>query len=140
MSFDASTSPSDVLASPQDGALHPHWPGSYAEIRDLLERVLSETLSRVAAAKGMDGLLLQVLRDRAELSPAIRPQMTERRLPLSAREYQVLRQVAAGETNKQIARSLNLSLHTVKRHVANILNKLGVDSRVEAAAFLFKHH
>jgi LuxR family transcriptional regulator, maltose regulon positive regulatory protein len=47
---------------------------------------------------------------------------------------EVLELIAAGESNKIIARRLDLSPHTVKRHVANILGKLGVDSRGQAAA------
>jgi LuxR family maltose regulon positive regulatory protein len=56
---------------------------------------------------------------------------------LSTREMEVLARIAAGESNKLIARALDLSLHTVKRHVANILNKLGTDTRGQAAA-MFK--
>jgi LuxR family transcriptional regulator, maltose regulon positive regulatory protein len=53
---------------------------------------------------------------------------------ISPREMEVLELIAAGESNKIIARRLDLSPHTVKRHVANILGKLGVDSRGQAAA------
>lgn len=53
---------------------------------------------------------------------------------LSARELEVLARIAAGDSNKLIAREFNLSLHTVKRHVANILGKLGVETRGQAAA------
>jgi LuxR family maltose regulon positive regulatory protein len=53
--------------------------------------------------------------------------------PLSARELDVLGRIAAGESNKLIARSLDLSPHTVKRHVANILEKLEISSRGQAA-------
>ena len=56
-------------------------------------------------------------------------------VPLSAREEQVLQCIAAGDSNKRIARALGLSLHTVKRHVANILDKLGAGSRGQAAAW-----
>lgn len=52
---------------------------------------------------------------------------------LSARELDVLARIAAGESNKLIARALDLSPHTVKRHVANILEKLGISSRGQAA-------
>ncbi|MDL1860975.1 helix-turn-helix transcriptional regulator, partial [Betaproteobacteria bacterium PRO7] len=55
--------------------------------------------------------------------------------PLTGRELEVLARIAAGDNNKLIARALDLSLHTVKRHVANILGKLGVDSRGQAAAW-----
>ncbi len=53
---------------------------------------------------------------------------------ISPREMEVLELIAAGESNKIIARRLDLSPHTVKRHVANILGKLGVESRGQAAA------
>ena len=55
---------------------------------------------------------------------------------LSAREAEVLTLLAAGNSNKHIARALDLSPHTVKRHVANILDKLAVSSRGQAAAWL----
>jgi LuxR family maltose regulon positive regulatory protein len=42
--------------------------------------------------------------------------------------------MAVGDSNKLIARRFDLSPHTVKRHVANILDKLGVDTRGQAAA------
>jgi LuxR family maltose regulon positive regulatory protein len=54
---------------------------------------------------------------------------------LSPRELEVLRLIAAGDSNKIIARGFDLSPHTVKRHVANILDKLGVESRGQAAAW-----
>ncbi len=54
---------------------------------------------------------------------------------LSLRELQVLRLVASGKTNKAVANDLFISERTVDRHVSNIFNKLGVSSRVEAAAF-----
>lgn len=54
---------------------------------------------------------------------------------LSPREAEVVAQIAAGASNKHIARALDLSPHTVKRHVANILDKLGLNSRGEAAAW-----
>jgi LuxR family maltose regulon positive regulatory protein len=53
---------------------------------------------------------------------------------LSARELEVLARIAAGESNKLIARALSLSPHTVKRHVANILGKLGAQTRAQAVA------
>ena len=55
--------------------------------------------------------------------------------PLSGRETEVLRLVAAGLSNREIASSLVLSEHTVHRHVANILRKLTQSSRAAAAAY-----
>ncbi|WP_280152265.1 LuxR C-terminal-related transcriptional regulator [Piscinibacter sp. XHJ-5] len=54
---------------------------------------------------------------------------------LTSRELEVLERMAAGDSNKLIARALSLSPHTVKRHVANVLDKLGVGSRGQAAAW-----
>jgi DNA-binding NarL/FixJ family response regulator len=58
---------------------------------------------------------------------------------LSPRELEVLRLVAAGETNKAIAAELVLSERTVDRHVSNILTKLRVPSRAAATAFAYEH-
>jgi two-component system NarL family response regulator len=52
---------------------------------------------------------------------------------LSAREVQVLDLIVRGLANKQIAYSLNIAEHTVKNHVKNILSKLGVQDRTQAA-------
>jgi LuxR family maltose regulon positive regulatory protein len=68
----------------------------------------------------------------ATLPAAEAPPLDER---LSQREAEVIAQIAAGASNKHIARALDLSPHTVKRHVANILDKLGLNSRGEAAAW-----
>ncbi len=58
---------------------------------------------------------------------------------LSRRELEVLRLVAAGKTNREIAASLVISEHTVARHVQNIFAKLGLSSRAAATAFAFEH-
>jgi DNA-binding CsgD family transcriptional regulator len=60
--------------------------------------------------------------------------------PLSAREIEVLRLVAAGKTNHAIATELFVSERTVHRHVSNIFDKLGVRSRAAAASYAIQHH
>jgi DNA-binding CsgD family transcriptional regulator len=57
---------------------------------------------------------------------------------LTVREVEVLRLVAAGKTNREIAKALVLSDHTVRRHMQNIFNKIGVSSRAGATAFAFQ--
>jgi DNA-binding NarL/FixJ family response regulator len=58
---------------------------------------------------------------------------------LSPRELEVLRLLAAGVTNKEIAAELVLSERTVHRHVSNIFTKLGVSSRAAATAYAYEH-
>jgi DNA-binding NarL/FixJ family response regulator len=53
--------------------------------------------------------------------------------PLTERETEVLRLIAAGRANKEIARDLGIGEKTVKTHVSNVLSKLGVQSRTQAA-------
>ena len=59
---------------------------------------------------------------------------------LTAREVEVLRLVAAGRSNPEIAAELVLSEKTVARHLSNIFGKLEVTSRTAAAAYAFQHH
>ncbi len=58
---------------------------------------------------------------------------------LTAREAEVLRLVAAGKTNRDIAVELVISEHTVARHLQNMFAKLGVASRSAATAFAYEH-
>ncbi len=56
-------------------------------------------------------------------------------VPLTQRETQVLRHVALGLSNKEIGRSLGISVETVKEHVQNILRKIAVSDRTQAAVW-----
>jgi ATP/maltotriose-dependent transcriptional regulator MalT len=62
------------------------------------------------------------------------PAAVDGKSPLTGRETEVLRLVASGLSNREIASSLVLSEHTVHRHVANILRKLRQSSRAAATA------
>ena len=63
---------------------------------------------------------------------------TEDEVPLTKREYQVLRHLAYGLSNREIGRSLSISIETVKEHVQNILRKLDAADRTEAAVWAVK--
>ena len=63
------------------------------------------------------------------------PPTEEDATPLSPREEQVLREIARGASNKEIARTLEIAETTVKIHVQHILRKLGLSSRVQAAVY-----
>lgn len=56
-------------------------------------------------------------------------------VPLTQRESEVLRQLAFGLTNKEIAQALNISYETVKEHVQHVLRKVGVSDRTQAAVW-----
>jgi two-component system nitrate/nitrite response regulator NarL len=66
-------------------------------------------------------------------APARAEAAAEAPAQLSPREQEVLRQIARGASNKEIARTLDIAETTVKIHVQHILRKLGVSSRVQAA-------
>jgi len=68
--------------------------------------------------------------ERAAGAPSPPPDLVE---PLSERELEILRLVAAGDSNKEIAALLVITEGTVKNHVTNILGKLGVRDRTQAA-------
>ncbi len=86
-------------------------------------------------------MLVSFLRDGVEPAAAPpaawRPGLSSDRL--SPRELEVLRLLAAGESNSQIARRLGLSTHTVERHVANLYRKIGARGRADATAYALRH-
>jgi DNA-binding NarL/FixJ family response regulator len=83
--------------------------------------------------------LLRAVREvhegRQYLDPIVASHLAERRShrPLSSREVEVLRMVAKGLGNKEIANALNIAEVTVKLHVSHVLEKLSVKDRTEAA-------
>jgi DNA-binding NarL/FixJ family response regulator len=60
---------------------------------------------------------------------------SELEVPLTKRESEVLKQLALGLSNKEIAQALNISYETVKEHVQHVLRKLGVSDRTQAAVW-----
>ena len=72
-------------------------------------------------------------RVRQKMSEAVRTSDLPPELPLTSREAQVLRHVAYGLSNKEIAKSLGISVETVKEHVQNILRKTGASDRTDVA-------
>jgi two-component system nitrate/nitrite response regulator NarL len=79
------------------------------------------------------GKLLAVLQARGSDTPQAPIAAPDTGPGLSPREQEVLRQIALGASNKEIARTLDIAETTVKIHVQHILRKLGVSSRVQAA-------
>ena len=86
----------------------------------------------------IEGEIVDAFRERLA-RPAPRARTTAADTPLTARELTVLRMVADGLTNEQIARDLVLSPGTVKLHVQHIIGKLGIANRTQAAVYAARH-
>jgi DNA-binding NarL/FixJ family response regulator len=68
-----------------------------------------------------------------------RPANVPQEEALTTREQEVLRHIAAGESNKQIARALDLSVRTVETHRLNIKRKLGIEGQAELIRYAVQH-
>jgi LuxR family maltose regulon positive regulatory protein len=108
---------------------------------DVERRVLADWLQRAqalrqarSAAPSSAGMSPSATADGTRVAPSGNGAAV-----LSEREREVLARLAAGDSNKLIARAFDLSPHTVKRHVANILDKLALSSRGQAAAWYHDH-
>ena len=103
--------------------------GDKARAVDLLEESLA-----ISGELGMRPLMERAatLQERAESLPAKAPAYPD---GLTAREVEVLRLVADGKTDREIADELFISVRTVSFHVSNILGKIGSTNRTEAAAY-----
>jgi len=93
---------------------------------------LVEVITR--AASGDEPLDTSVLR-RVKRVMRRRHEREDDGIPLTNRELQVLRHVALGLSNREIGQSLGISIETVKEHVQNILRKLDVNDRTQAAVW-----
>jgi DNA-binding CsgD family transcriptional regulator len=100
--------------------------------RARIESLLDSALAQFRAL-GMAGWEQRALALLAQ--PAPPPPQTGYPAGLTAREVEVLRLIAAGRTNKEIAAALVISLATAERHIANIYNKIGARNRAEATAY-----
>lgn len=116
-------------------------PDIYEQVREAVRQAVSDTLARIATRDDLNTLLLQLMpaQNVVRVSPPPVPAAPSS-VRLTAREQEILERITAGDSNKEIARAFDLSLHTVKRHVANILTKLGVSSRVQAATWKYARH
>lgn len=96
---------------------------------ELIKMVRRALAGEVAIPARLAGQILEEFRRLSKFAPQESIGVTE----LSARELEVLNLVSSGMTDKEIARSLSLSLNTIKTHLRNILSKLQVSNRKEAA-------
>lgn len=99
------------------------------ELFDLLKGV---TNGETAMTRAMAGKLLKVVANRMA-------DEEKGEQPLTERELFVLRLVASGAGNQEIAHKLSISVNTVKSHLKNILDKLQVENRTQAATYALQH-
>lgn len=116
--------PKDVTAARLVQAIRQVVAGKYVMGDHLLERP--------ELAKWLLNQFRQISPMNAEMAP------DELLLPLSGREMQILRLITRGYANKEIARELKISRQTVKNHMTNILHKLAVNDRTQAAIYALR--
>lgn len=109
-------------------------------LKDTNRQTLFETLR--AAARGDVLLQPDVIARILARAPGAKARAAPQSgvaLQLTDRELEVLRRVAAGERNKEVAAALGIAERTVKAHLTSVFNKLGVDSRAAAVAEAARH-
>lgn len=126
----------EVTASFQAGA------SAYA-IKDISTDFLMSIIKMIkAGAMWLDPQIVPFIRDKnCGIIPArqlSRNVFKERHSNLTQREYEVLKLIVDGQSNSDIAKTLTISEHTAKAHVCNIIQKLVVDDRTQAAVKALK--
>ena len=104
-------------------------------LEDLIETVRAAQDRKVFVSPQIAAAIMERLSGLARLFSDVENNITNA-TDLTARELEVLKLISEGRTNQQIAESLVIEVGTVKNHVHNILDKLNVSSRREAAAYL----
>lgn len=94
---------------------------------EILRAIEGAAAHQPPTLSGEMGMVAQAMQTRAPIE--------DDDISLTQREAQVLRHIALGLSNKEIALSLDISVETVKEHVQNILRKLGVSDRTQAAVW-----
>lgn len=128
-----------LLADARDRWLHLDVPYEVATARTLLGQALRELGDEAGAALEFASAVKLFEAIGARLDARLASGVPPHALPagLTEREAEVLRLIAAGLTNKEIANRLFLSVKTVSRHLSNIFTKIGVTTRSAATAFAF---
>ena len=104
-------------------------------LEDLVEIVRATQEGKVFVSPQIAAAMMKRLSDLAQMFAGVENNITDT-TTLTTRELEVLELISKGYTNLQIAQNLVIEVGTVKNHVHNILEKLNVSSRGEAAAYL----
>jgi two-component system nitrate/nitrite response regulator NarL len=102
------------------------------EPEDILKSIRKAIEGTVVISERLTQLLAKALRDEDKLSN------DESMTPLTSREQEILEYISNGMSNKRIAKTLDISEGTVKVHVKNLLKKLNLHSRTEAAVWALR--
>lgn len=104
-------------------------------LKDVSGAELAEAIRKVAGGGALiePSVARKVLAEFARLAEPVRPPLERLPEPLKERELEILRLLARGANNKQIADQLYLAEGTVKNYISTILDKLGVEDRTQAA-------
>ena len=104
-------------------------------LEDLIETIRAAQDGKVFVSPQIAAAIMERLSGLARIFSDVENNITNT-TDLTARELEVLKLISDGRTNQQIAEQLVIEIGTVKNHVHNILDKLNVSSRREAAAYL----
>jgi DNA-binding NarL/FixJ family response regulator len=99
-----------------------------ASIQEIIDGIRAAAAGESLISPKIAGTLLERIRTSSD-------RRAEERAELSERELEVLRQVAEGKDNLEIAEELFISANTVKNHISNILAKLHIENRIQAAVY-----
>jgi two-component system, NarL family, nitrate/nitrite response regulator NarL len=99
---------------------------------EVVEAILRAVKGETVVAPAMTAKLVNLLDNKTSSADSLLNSLTQR-------EREILAHLAKGESNKAIARQLDISYDTVKLHVRHVLAKLNLSSRVEAAVFAVEH-
>ncbi|SEK44929.1 DNA-binding response regulator, NarL/FixJ family, contains REC and HTH domains [Roseovarius nanhaiticus] len=129
--------PPRIVLFPQDASLLESVRGLPADVAAVVPPTLAAPEIRSVISLVVEGhrILPFALSDGHRVSGAGRPDRIRPGL-LTERQLEILREVAKGQSNKAIARSLSISINTVEAHVSRIIRKLQVDNRTQAALAL----
>lgn len=104
------------------------------EIDFLVDSIRRAVKGESVMSPQMSAALVNAIRE-----PVIEKESEKKAIKLTPRESEIIIMLAQGESNKSIARTLNLAESTVKIHVQGILRKLNISSRVQAAVYAVEH-
>lgn len=122
--------PEEIIAWAEAGAAG-YIPGT-ASLADMCQHIVAINRGEQACKSSVAAAMLRRLSNGAHQRSVASPMLT-------AREEQVAQLIAAGASNKDIARSLNITLATAKTHVHNLLGKLKLVRRSQAASWMRQH-